>query len=74
MAAKGEVCYLILEDGCVLTGESFGARKQTDGEVGKCQHVVGMFSEQVVNEQRSLRNNKKYARCLNFIDRVFPKF
>lgn len=33
----GDVCYLILEDGTVLTGESFGAKKQTGGEVGKYQ-------------------------------------
>lgn len=59
MEVKGEVCYLILEDGCVLTGESFGARKQTDGEVGKCQHVVAMFSEQVVNNKRRRTTNTR---------------
>lgn len=32
-------CFLLLEDGTVLPGESFGARNQIDGEVGK-QHVV----------------------------------
>lgn len=28
-------CFLLLEDGTVLTGKPFGARKPTDGEVGK---------------------------------------
>lgn len=27
-------CFLVLEDGTVLKGESFGARKAIDGEVG----------------------------------------
>lgn len=28
-------CFLLLEDGTVLTGKPFGARKQTNGEVGE---------------------------------------
>lgn len=28
-------CFLILEDGTILTGRPFGAKKPTDGEVGK---------------------------------------
>lgn len=34
-----QTCFLLLEDGTVLPGESFGARNHIDGEVGK-QHVV----------------------------------
>lgn len=30
-----KVCSLVLEDGTVLTGYTFGAEKQIDGEVGK---------------------------------------
>lgn len=34
-------CYLVLEDGTVFSGNSFGATKPIDGEVGKNnQHVV----------------------------------
>lgn len=28
-------CYLLLEDGTVLPGKAFGARKPTNGEVGE---------------------------------------
>lgn len=28
-------CFLLLEDGTILAGESFGAKKHVDGEVGK---------------------------------------
>lgn len=28
-------CFLVLEDGSVLKGESFGAKKAIDGEVGR---------------------------------------
>lgn len=28
-------CYLILEDGTILEGQSFGAKIEVDGEVGK---------------------------------------
>lgn len=36
---ENQTCFLVLEDGTILPGEAFGARKQIDGEVGK-QHVV----------------------------------
>lgn len=28
-------CYLVLEDGNVLQGKSFGAQKSIDGEIGE---------------------------------------
>lgn len=28
-------CFLVLEDGTVFPGESFGAKRQIDGEVGE---------------------------------------
>lgn len=30
-----KVCYLVLEDGTVFPGTSFGSETETDGEVGK---------------------------------------
>lgn len=41
-------CFLVLEDGTVFPGESFGAKRQIDGEVGKWQHVVIMFLGRIV--------------------------
>lgn len=35
----GEMCYLILEDGTVFPGISFGAKQAIDGEVGKCNNI-----------------------------------
>lgn len=29
------LCYLVLEDGTILPGRSFGAKIPTDGEVGR---------------------------------------
>lgn len=34
-AEEGVPAFLALENGLVLAGKSFGAVKQTDGEVGK---------------------------------------
>lgn len=31
----GSMCYLILEDGTIFPGTSFGAKNTVDGEVGK---------------------------------------
>ncbi|KAF5279206.1 hypothetical protein FQR65_LT03453 [Abscondita terminalis] len=31
---KGDLCYLVLEDGTTFQGESFGAKKAVDGETG----------------------------------------
>lgn len=30
-----KLCYLVLEDGTILPGATFGAEIETDGEVGK---------------------------------------
>lgn len=30
-----DACFLVLEDGSVFKGQSFGSKKPTDGEVGK---------------------------------------
>lgn len=34
-SSVGDMCYLILEDGTIFSGTSFGAKKAIDGEVGK---------------------------------------
>lgn len=34
-SSLGDLCYLVLEDGSVFPGTSFGVKKTIDGEVGK---------------------------------------
>lgn len=33
--SEGGLCYLILDDGSIFPGTSFGAKNTIDGEVGK---------------------------------------
>ena len=35
MKGEKEPCFLVLEDGTVISGEPFGSRRQTDGEIGR---------------------------------------
>lgn len=39
---KNVPCFLVLEDGTVLPGESFGAKKPVEGEVGKLNEFVSV--------------------------------
>lgn len=41
--SSAKACYLVLEDGSILTGETFGAEKPVDGEVGKKRATCGCF-------------------------------
>lgn len=37
-------CFLLLEDGTVLRGEAFGAKREVDGEIGKITRGFHVFS------------------------------
>lgn len=41
-------CFLILEDGTILEGQSFGSKNDIDGEVGKVNTCSLMFSVTLV--------------------------
>lgn len=36
---ENSLCYLVFEDGTILTGNSFGAETETDGEIGRLNNT-----------------------------------
>lgn len=44
-AEKNKDCFLLLEDGSIFPGRSFGANRQIDGEVGELEFFFFSFMQ-----------------------------